>query len=223
MNNLKKMQLMLCLLWPFVTCNGQGSSTVLKIAQIFEEVSLTIEQGGSVTRLRDLSEKIDTYNLCPVPKGLLVSDSNNQELELGEHLVFLPEIIDSLAKGSRGHEYALEAYGKFSRKKFKGSTSDVFDACVETKVIRAQDKHVFELKTRGEQHVAVVAEQYGRLSLLIHDESNNCYRVERDKETSGKLMRYLSYSPPKLGMLYTLRIEVENRSEFDISYVIILN
>lgn len=199
------------------------NSKVYKVARLFEEVTVAIERGGSQLKLRDLAEQIKIYSFVPIPKEILKEDIEKDSFDLTKHLVFLPEIIDSLASGHQGKSYALSAYRRFKQVK-KGAHTTSADLCIETKMIKAKEAHRFTINTRGRQDIAVVAEPYGRLSLLVRDTTHNRFKTEKEKETEGKIMRFLSYgSDLPSNTEYQLVIYIENKSTLDVSYAIILN
>lgn len=197
---------------------GQSQSKVYDIANIFNDLTMIIESGGSQTKLSEISTLINQYSLGPVPDGYLISDKNNTELPIDGHMIFVPSVIDFLSRGNNGHDYAHKAYMEFSKK--NKSTND---ACVETKVIGPNSTHIFTLVTKGVQEIAVVAEHYGRLSLLVTDVDNNITKVERSMESEGKSFRYIKYMPPNGQRAYKLRIQIDNKRNVEMSYAIILN
>lgn len=219
--------ILIWLLLPEYTYSQDSSnhvySKVYKAARLFEEVTVTIERGGSQVKLRDLAEQIKKYSFVPIPKGVLKGDIEKNSFDVTKHLVFLPEIIDSLASGHQGKSYALLAYRRFKQVK-KGAQTTFADLCIETKMIKAKETHRFTINTRGIQDIAVVAEPYGRLSLLVRDMTHNRFKTEKEKETEGKIMRYLSYGTDlPSNTEYQLVIYIENKSTLDVSYAIILN
>lgn len=197
---------------------GKTPSKVYDIANIFNDFTMIIESGGSQTKLCEILTQINKYSLGPIPDGYLVGDPSNDEPPIDGHIIFIPSIIDSLSRGNNGHNYALKAYEEFSK-----TNKSANDACIETKVIGANSTHIFTLVTKGVQEIAVVAEHYGRMSLIVTDIDNNITQVERSMESEGKSFRYIKYLPPDGQGTYKLRIQVENKRNIEMSYALILN
>lgn len=155
---------------------------------------------------------------CDVKPFNKLRCENNSCISLDEHFVFETEFIDSLIVNRKVYKFA-QRYADRSARRAPSISSKVF---AKTFAVRGKSSAVFSLATSGTQCIAVVAEPKGLATLRIHDIKHDYWYNDTEKPTEGLPYRIQVMELPKNEMS-TLVIEVENRSNEDISFVVIGN
>lgn len=170
--------------------------------------------GGS----EELKQANAALKKCDVKPFNKLRCEDQTPLSLDEHFVFETEFVDSLVINRKVYKFA-QRYAERSAKRATSSSSKVF---AKTFAVRGKSSAVFSLATSGTQCIAVVAEPKGLVTLRIHDIKHDQWYNDTEKPTDGLPYRIQVMELPKNEMS-SLVIEVENRFDKDISFVIIGN
>lgn len=173
-----------------------------------------IGSGGT----EELKQANAALKKCDVKPFNKIRCENNTCISLDEHFVFETEFVDSLVVNRLVYKFA-QRYADCSARRAPSSSSKVF---AKTFAVRGKSSAVFSLATSGTQCIAVVAEPQGLVTLRIHDIKHNKWYNDTEKPTDGLPYRVQVMELPK-DKMSSLVIEVENRSDKDISFVVIGN
>ncbi len=197
---------------------------VLDLREICEGISTAIKKGGGDIELtlwnNKYKETLKSVNVIP-----LLSDSelfnrldNNESSNVT--FTFLPEYIDSLAKGTNGYKLAKLLNQKFNKRKTIISKGDKDIVCLGNYSLKANSVAEFTMKTKGKTEIAVVGQPYARvnLKLIVND-----IPQQRFDEYAGSGLSSRYEVIDKEGM-YKLTIKVRNMDKInDINFVLITN
>lgn len=170
---------------------------------------------GSTEGLKQANAALKKCDVKPFNK---LRCENNTCISLDEHFIFETEFIDSLIVNRKVYKFA-QRYADRSAQRATSSSGKVF---AKTFAVRGKSTAVFSLTTSGTQYIAVVTEPKGLVTLRIHDIKHDEWYNDTEKTTDGLPCRIQVMELPKNEMS-TLVIEVKNRSNRDISFVIIGN
>ena len=156
----------------------------------------------------DFTYKGQTIALAPYD-NFTASDSASYGKPLGNHLRFDPFYVDTLlASGLQPVEVETPALLR----------SDNYDCKYIHRVITAKGKCKYKSKGSGNKELFVVAENGGAVNLTVRDPKN---KVEvKDKSPKGKPSAQAIWKMPRFSQY---DVEIENKSNKDISVIIVSN
>lgn len=131
------------------------------------------------------------------------------QVPMGNHLHFDPAYVDTLVATNMQPVALAEAILL---------RADAYDCKLTHRAIKAHGKCVYYSKGSGNRELFVVAENGGRINLVVRDEKNG--QVMQDVSAEGKPSAQVVWKMPRLG---TYTIEVENTSDKEISVIIVSN
>lgn len=169
-------------------------------------------ESGDYHMLDDANKKLKKMNTSYFSS--LRSITENPSLD--GHFIFNGEYIDSLIAGNTHYNAQLFEYRSALR---NSNTSTLFtrNSCVE-----ANNTAKFQFRSRGHQELAVVTEPGGLVTLRVHDTTNDVWYNDTKNVKKGQPSRILIFDLPT-NKHCVLELEVINKSNKDISFVVISN
>ena len=226
MNTIIKLCICILCLYCMDELWAQTSTLSPKMA-LFKEYCLKVRNGveqQDITALEDCLKEFNqqeyqqtagnftykgqTIALAPYDRFNVV-DSASASRPLGSHLRFDPAYVDTLlATDLQPIELDTPPLLR----------SDSYDCKYTHQVIAAKSKCMYNSKGSGAKELFVVAENGGAVNLTVRNKKNN---VEvKDESPQGKPAAEVTWNMPRFSQY---DIEIENKSDKDISVIIVSN
>ena len=179
----------------------------------------TAVEENDMVNLKDANDAFKTCNSHFWRGSFHVLTDN--KMSYNGHFIFDPEFVDSLIeKGPIVYNYA-DLY--YKRKITQGSIrEDESTVNYRTCIVGSLSSMKYSYLARGHQELAFVTEPKGLISVRIYDQKHNKWFDSSDHFNDGMPYRFFSFDLPA-DHRSILEIEVINRVNKDISFVIISN
>ena len=135
------------------------------------------------------------------------------------HFLFDYEFVDSLIVNRAVYQFAQRYAERCAERSIFSSSSDVYTRCC---MVGGKTSTKMTYVSRGHQELALVTEPGGLITIRIHDLKHNKWYNDNTMENEGISSRIHVFDLPK-NEVATIEVEVINRSEKDVSFVIICN
>lgn len=144
--------------------------------------------------------------------------SNTDNPSLDGHFIFNCEFIDSLVSGTMSFSNTQLFEYQNAVRSVSMSSGLVARTCTASAEKTAQ----FSFSARGHQEIAAVTEPGGLISLRVHDLTHDIWYNDTKQVIKGQASQVIAFDLPS-NTRSTLKVEVINKSNKDISFVIISN
>lgn len=171
-----------------------------------------IEEGN----MKNLGNANNVFKSCNTHYwgGSLMSKSE-QQVSFKGHFIFSPIFVDSLiAYGNKVYELA-DHYNKIQS--WQGAVADKY-VNYRTCMVGALSSVKYSFVTKGHQELAFVTEPKGVINVRIHDKTHNVWH----NEDMDLPYRFFTIEFPRKSRSI-LEVEVVNKTNADVSFVIISN
>ncbi len=169
---------------------------------------------GSTVQMRVAADKLKSAN---TKYFSLLRCIDGENLSLNEHFVFDHEFVDSLIVNRKVYSFA-QGYAERGAKRGTSSKGGIY---MKTCCVGARSSSSYSFNASKYQELAIVAERGGLVNMKVHDITNDIWYNDTDNLNTGMPTRKRAFSIPN-GMA-RLEITVYNKSDCDISFVIISN
>ena len=143
------------------------------------------------------------------------------KLSLNGHFIFDDEFVDSLVINKCVYSFAqgyADRWAKRSAERGASTTGTIF---MKTCCISALSSSRYAFVAQGHQELAVIAEGDGLINLRIYDNTNKIWYNDDQDLNTGMPTRTRVFDIPRGNCL--LEIEIINKTDKDISFVILSN
>ncbi len=203
----------------FLLCSVSSAQTLSPPMQDAMDACVQLSKAiksGSTTGLKAANEKLkacalgDFSTFCPV-------DDNQPSLD--GHFVFDEDFVDSLIAGHNVYAFARRyADQRGLRGSVYGSTQSGKPR-LTTCAVPGGWSAKFTFRARNQQYLAFVTEPGGRITVRIHDLTNDRWFNDTKDTSRGRPSRQFAFD---LGeKVCILEVEIINRSKQDISFAVI--
>lgn len=173
---------------------------------------------GSTAGLRDANQQLKACN--PAYFSSLHVVNEDQLPSLNGHFVFDYEFVDSLIINRAVYEFAENYAERCAERGTSSSNKD--KVYMRTCMACASSSTQLTFRSRGPQELAVVAEPGGLITMRVHDTTNDKWYNDTKQVKKGQPSRALVFDLPT-DKRCTLEVEVINKSNENISFVVISN
>ena len=143
---------------------------------------------------------------------------DTKAMNLDGHLVFDFEFVDSLIVNREVYKFA----SKYVKRGLRRGASSSGKILIKTCGVKAGASTKHRFVARDKQELAVVTEPGGRVSMRIHDKTNDKWYNDTKDFKQGRETRIAVFNLPK-ETKNTIEVEIINTTDKDISFVIISN
>ena len=139
------------------------------------------------------------------------------QLSLNGHFIFDYEFVDSLIVNKSVYRFA-QNYAERSAGRFASTGGRIY---IKTCCVAASSSSRYSFVAQGHQELAVVSEGGGLLNLRVYDATNNVWHNDDQDLNKGLPSRTRVFDIPGGNAL--LEIEIINKTDKDISFVVLSN
>ncbi len=215
---MKRIYLTLSFIASFSISNIAAAQNIAVIKPVFDAcvAMQNAIKSGSTENLRAANKTLKAQQTQDF-KGLRLS--SGKEISLNNHFIFDEEFVDSLIVNRSVYKFA-QRYADKSRTRGSGSKGKVY---TRTMAIKKNSTVKYTFTSRGSQELGIVTEPGGAISIKVYDKKNQ-KMLYRDTKSINKGLPYRScaFNLPQ-GKICLIELEISNRSNKDISFVVIGN
>lgn len=135
------------------------------------------------------------------------------------HFLFDYEFVDSLIVNRQVYQFAQRYAVRCAERSISSSSGKV---CTKTCMVGGKSSTKMTYVSRGHQELAFVTEPGGLITVRIHDLKHNKWYNDNTMENEGMTSRIRVFDLPT-SEIATIEVEVANKSEKDVSFVVICN
>lgn len=135
------------------------------------------------------------------------------------HFLFDYEFVDSLIVNRAVYQFAQRYAERCAKRSISSSSREVY---TRTCMVGGKTSTKMTYVSRGHQELALVTEPGGLITIRIHDLKHNKWYNDNTMENEGLPSRIRVFDLPT-SEIATIEVEVINRSEKDVSFVVISN
>ena len=172
---------------------------------------------GSTPTLREANQNLKDCKTAYF-SSLEVEDEELQPSFNG-HFLFDYEFVDSLIVNRAVYQFAQRYAERCAKRSISSSSREVY---TRTCMVGGKTSTKMTYVSRGHQELALVTEPGGLITIRIHDLKHNKWYNDNTMENEGLPSRIRVFDLPT-SEIATIEVEVINRSEKDVSFVVIYN
>jgi hypothetical protein len=135
------------------------------------------------------------------------------------HFLFDYEFVDSLIVNRKVYQFAQRYAERCAERSISSSSGEVY---TKNCMVGGKASTKMTYVSRGHQEIAFVTEPGGLITIRIHDLKHNKWYNDNTMENEGLPSRIRVFDLPT-SEIATIEVEVINRSEKDVSFVVISN
>ena len=195
---------------------GNGQSMSLEMKNAFDAcVAIrSALESGSRQNLVFANNILKKYDTTPFSSLRCIDD---EILSLDGHFIFNTDFIDSLIVGKDVYSHTQMFSSDLVRRGQLANGSILIKNCIVGKGATSK----FRFASRGYQELAIVTEPGGLVTLKVLDRTNEKIYVNTDNILKGMSTRFISFDSGDKKV--NLEIEIENKTNKDISFVVLSN
>lgn len=200
------------LLFLFIVCASSiYAQTAAELIQKTEQACLKVRDAVAARSADDVMAGMEMLSEIPLSNLCLTSVDTKNTVPLEGHLLYKVDYLDSLLIKNLDMGLIKIEDASFMRK-----TSSLIKSA--HRAVAAGKSITYSFFSQGEQHLLVVPECGGKINLYVDDKNNG--RQLADKADNGKDCCRLDWTVERAGELL---ITIENKSNKDLSFIIVSN
>lgn len=212
---MKKLTLFLVLfLSSFFIALGQDLSDNVKSVYDACVALRTAAGSGSTSQMREANSTLKNVRTGYFSTFRQLSGDT---VSMNGHFVFDHEFVDSLLANRKVYEFA-QKYATPSAKRGTSTSGVVFmkNCCVKAGAVVK-----FRFRAQGRQELALVTEPSGMVNMKVYDRTNDLWHNDDDGLNTGKPYHIRTFDIA--GGMSEIEVEVINKTDKDVSFVVISN
>lgn len=172
---------------------------------------------GGTAELRDANTMLKACNTSYFNSIRIVDEEMLPAFD--GHFIFDYEFVDSLIVNRKVYSFATRYADRCAE---RGASSEQEKVSMKTCMVGGKSSTKFTFVSRGHKEMAFVTEPGGKITVRIHDKTNDAWYNDTKDVTKGRSSRVLVFDLPA-DKRCSLEVEVINKSKDDISFVVISN
>lgn len=172
---------------------------------------------GNTAGLKSANEE---FKKCKVKDFSSLRPQDSDFVSLNGHFVWDEEFVDSLIAGRNVRIFAQ----RYAEKRVRRGSSNYNGKRIYIKscAVKEQGKAKFTFPSSQHQELVVITEPQGKVSLRVYCKKTKKWYNDDEGVNDGRAFRQQIFDIPE-GIKDTIEVEVINRGNDDISFVIISN
>lgn len=138
-------------------------------------------------------------------------------VSMNDHFVFDHEFVDSLLVNRKVYSFAQKYIDRTARR----GTSSSGTVFTKTCCVKADATVKYKFRANERQELAFVTEPGGMVNVKVYDSRNDLWHNDDDGLNTGKPYHVRAFDIP--GGMSEIEVEVINKTDKDISFVVISN